>query len=145
MTPLSGDTPMPAVRFAPLALAAAALAFAVPGAVHAAGKGNANGHGSHAGHAGHAPAAKKPPKAARAKPCPPGLAKKNTGCLPPGQWRKGDRLPDAWAAQFIAYAALPDFYRSRYPAQDGRRYLYRDGRVFVVDAITRTIVDVILR
>lgn len=28
--------------------------------------------------------------------CPPGLAKKNSGCLPPGQaklWRKGEKLP----------------------------------------------------
>ena len=28
--------------------------------------------------------------------CPPGLAKKGSGCLPPGQaklWRKGERLP----------------------------------------------------
>ncbi|HEX4847877.1 MAG TPA: hypothetical protein VFV30_07010 [Novosphingobium sp.] len=133
---------MPAPRLASAALAAAALAFALPSAVQAKANGNGRGQGAHAGHG---PAAKKPPKAARAKPCPPGLAKKNTGCLPPGQWRKGDRLPEAWAVQFIAYAALPDFYRSRYPAQDGRRYLYRDGRVFVIDAVTRTVLDVILR
>ena len=33
------------------------------------------------------------------KPCPPGLAKKNNGCLPPGQakqWQIGQRLPERY-------------------------------------------------
>lgn len=132
------------------ALAIAALVLALPGASLA----KEQGHGPSGKHSkahqsqthrnqAHAPKPARPGPQ-RAKPCPPGLAKKHTGCLPPGQWRKGDRLPDSWAVQFIAYAALPDFFRSRYPVRSGHRYLYRDDRVFVVDAVTRVIVDVIL-
>ncbi len=128
------------------ALALVAFALSQPSALMA----KENGHGRSGqqgkGQDKQAHASKKAhPGPQRARPCPPGLAKKNTGCLPPGQWRKGDRLPDSWAAQFIAYAALPDFYRSRYPVRSGHRYIYRDDRVFVVDAVTRVIVDVILR
>ena len=128
------------------ALSIAALILAAPAAALA----KDHGH-SHSGKQGNmhksknAGSGKARPGPQRAKPCPPGLTKKNTGCLPPGQWRKGDRLSDAWVAQFIAYAALPDFYRSRYAVRPGHRYIYRDERVFVVDAVTRIIVDVVLR
>lgn len=128
------------------ALAIAALVLAAPGASLARNHGH--GQSDEKGKASKSQSTtsgKARPGPQRAKPCPPGLAKKNTGCLPPGQWRKGDRLPDAWAAQFIAYATLPDFYRSRYPVRSSHRYIYRDERVFVVDAVTRVIVDVILR
>lgn len=127
-------------------LVLAALALAAPGISIAKDQGQGPAGKQGKAQQGHPHTSKKarsdPP---RTKPCPPGLAKKNTGCLPPGQWRKGDRLPDSWAAQFIAYAALPDFYRSRYPVRPGRGYIYRDDRVFVIDAATRVIVDVILR
>ena len=133
-----------------VSLGAAVLVVALsPAAAAEPGNGRSQ-HGNHAEHAEHArphhalpPAAKV--KLKRAGPCPPGLAKKHTGCLPPGQWRKGDRLPDSWIAQYLAYAALPDFYRSRYQANPAYRYVYRDDRVFVVDAVTRTIVNIILR
>lgn len=113
-----------------LAFAAAALALAGPAQ---AKEGNGQGHGQHG------------PAPKRLKACPPGLAKKHTGCLPPGQWRKGDQLPAEWAAHYLAYAALPDFYRSRYEDDARRRYVYRDGRVFVIHAVTRVILDVIQR
>lgn len=126
-------------------LAATAFALALPGTA-LANNGGA-GHAQH-GVAGHGKAHQgnaAPPKKARARACPPGLARQNPGCLPPGQWRKGDRLPDSWIAHYIAYAALPDFYRTRHPARPGYRYLYRDNRVFVIDATTRVVIDVILR
>lgn len=128
------------MNYSKTTLAAAVLAFALPGAALANnhGKGEHANHGSHGSHAGKS-------KAPRAKACPPGLAKKNPGCLPPGQWRKGDRLPDSWIAHYIAYAALPDFYRNRYPVRSGYRYLYQDGKVIVVEAVTRAVVDIILR
>lgn len=68
--------------------------------------------------------------------CPPGLAAKNNGCLPPGQAKKlvGQALPAAFAASL-----LPSYYRSWYPDTDdyyfraGDDYIYRidrdDGRV----------------
>jgi Ni/Co efflux regulator RcnB len=71
--------------------------------------------------------------------CPPGLRKKNTGCLPPGQWRRGDRLPSSWDGQFVRYSQLPYSYRSRNRFDSTNRYIYRDNRVYVVDAATRVI------
>lgn len=128
-----------------LSLALGTLALALPLAAQA---GNGRGpdrsqHGPQGQNLlGHHP---KAAKAARAKACPPGLARKNTGCLPPGQWKKGDQLPAEWAAQFIRYGLLPDFFRTRHDLDPGRRYLYRDDRVFVIDAVTRTIVDIVTR
>lgn len=79
------------------------------------------------------------------KACPPGLAKKYLGCIPPGQWKKGYRIPTGWSNYYIGYDRLPDYYRNRYEVNPGYRYLYRDDRVYVIDAITRSIIDVVLR
>lgn len=128
----------------------AALALAVPGIALANGQ---NGHGNQGNHAGsvhqkgdHAKGKGKDhrvKRTARGKVCPPGLQKKNPGCLPPGQWRKGDRLPDSWTGQFLRYGQLPYSYRNRYRDDGTNRYLYRDNRVIVVDAATRVIENII--
>ncbi len=54
--------------------------------------------------------------------CPPGLARKNNGCLPPGQAKKllGVPLAAAFANDRVPYA-----YRNWY--QDNDRYYYRSG------------------
>lgn len=54
--------------------------------------------------------------------CPPGLAAKNNGCLPPGQAKKliGQALPAAFAGSL-----LPAAYRAYYP--DNERFYYRSG------------------
>ena len=58
--------------------------------------------------------------------CPPGLAKKGNGCLPPGQAKKlvGQALPAAFAA-----SVLPSYYRSWYPDTDD--YFYRAGKDWI--------------
>ena len=58
--------------------------------------------------------------------CPPGLAKKGNGCLPPGQAKKlvGRALPAAFAA-----SVLPSYYRSWYPDTDD--YFYRAGEDWI--------------
>ena len=67
--------------------------------------------------------------------CPPGLARKNNGCLPPGQAKKmfglGDRVSRSW----FASSALPLGYRSLY--YDTPDYYYRydnAGNIYRVDA-----------
>jgi len=56
--------------------------------------------------------------------CPPGLAKKNNGCLPPGQAKKIYDRDDRYAAMFDA---IPYRYRD-YDDDDG--YRYRDGYLY---------------
>jgi hypothetical protein len=71
-----------------------------------------------------------PNAASFANSCPPGLAKKNDGCLPPGQARKmiGTIIPAAYASGYLP-AALRDLYRD----DDDHFYRYGDGYLYQVD------------
>lgn len=75
--------------------------------------------------------------------CPPGLAKKHNGCLPPGQaWRIGQRAP--WNAdRYVDYRSLPSYYRDRYPDTSGQRYYYEGNRVYTIDPTTNLIRSII--
>ncbi len=69
--------------------------------------------------------------AERGRGCPPGLAKKNNGCLPPGQARKlgvGDRIP----AHLDEYN-LPQRYRDRYRDNGDHAYRYEDEQIYRVN------------
>jgi hypothetical protein len=75
--------------------------------------------------------------------CPPGLAKKHNGCLPPGQARKryvvGQRLPAA-----VVFQPLPPVLVTRLgPAPAGYEYVVVDGDVVKLAAGTRLVVDAI--
>jgi len=75
--------------------------------------------------------------------CPPGLAKKHNGCLPPGQARKryvvGQRLPAAVVVQ-----PLPPVLVTRLgPAPVGYEYVVVDGDVVKLAVGTRLVVDAI--
>ena len=67
--------------------------------------------------------------------CPPGLAKKRNGCLPPGQAKKlfsvGDRIQPAW---FSGYD-LPVRYRAFYRDTPDHYFRYDDdGYIYRIDA-----------
>ncbi|MGH8573742.1 MAG: hypothetical protein ACREX8_14385, partial [Gammaproteobacteria bacterium] len=67
--------------------------------------------------------------------CPPGLARKNNGCLPPGQAKKlfavGDRLQPAW----FSGARMPALYRDLYSDTPYEYYRYdNEGYIYRVDA-----------
>ena len=72
------------------------------------------------------------------KGCPPGLAKKNNGCLPPGQAKKiygiGDRIDD----DYIVIRS-PD----RYGLNPGQTYYRIGDYVYRVDRETREVLDLI--
>jgi hypothetical protein len=74
-----------------------------------------------------------------ANSCPPGLAKRNNGCLPPGQERKlfaeGQRLPTGYN-YYTPYDRIPREYRDQYGLDENGRYIYRDGRLYDVDPTT---------
>ena len=74
--------------------------------------------------------------------CPPGLAKKNSGCLPPGQaklWRKGEmteakvkdaRREEAMAAAEILGASVEFFDIGDYPMRADKDTLFRLADVY---------------
>lgn len=79
---------------------------------------------------------------ARAGHCPPGLAKKNNGCLPPGQakkWQKGAALP-----KDVVYYPLPKELTVRMgvpPA--GYKYVRVAGDILLVAVGTMVVLDAI--
>jgi hypothetical protein len=75
--------------------------------------------------------------------CPPGLAKKHNGCLPPGQAKKryvvGQRLPAT-----VVIQPLPPVLVTRLgPAPHGYEYAVVDGDVVKLAVGTRLVVDAI--
>ena len=76
--------------------------------------------------------------------CPPGLAKKNNGCLPPGLakkiWGRGEYVP----ADYSIYDLPSPLYGRLAPPPYGYRYGVVDGEVLLIETATRLIVDLIL-
>jgi hypothetical protein len=75
--------------------------------------------------------------------CPPGLAKKNNGCLPPGQAKKryviGQPLPPVVVVERVPTVLVP---RLR-TAPPGYEYVWVDGDVLLMETRSRRIADAI--
>lgn len=120
------------------ALAAAAPALAGPG--HGNGHGNGHGHdyndndygrGSTYGYGRGG--------------CPPGLAKKHNGCMPPGQARKfarGQRWQNNYGSVY-GYGRIPYSIRQQYDLSNRSRYYYNNGYLYQVDPRTMIVQQVI--
>ena len=117
-------------------LASAAPAMAKPG----------NGHGPHGKHGAQQAYGVNGPVGYGVGGCPPGLAKKNNGCLPPGQAKKlynaGQRYPYA-AQSLFGYNQLPYDIRNRYGYDPYARYGYDNGYYYQVDPTTMVIRQVL--
>jgi hypothetical protein len=114
---------------------AAALAFAGQAA---AKPGHGNGHGHGYGH-GYGDRGRV------GGGCPPGLAKKNNGCMPPGQANKlsrGQRWQGGYGS-YYSYNRIPYDLRRRYALSSRYRYYYSGGTIYVVDPRTMLIARVI--
>ena len=118
---------------------AAALAFAGPALAkpgHGNGKGNGNSHGY--GING--------PVGYGVGGCPPGLAKKHNGCMPPGQAKKlyriGQRFPLSYGNRW-SYNQIPYDLRRQYGFDPDDRYYYGDGYVYRVDPKTMLVQQVV--
>jgi len=74
--------------------------------------------------------------------CPPGLAKKNNGCLPPGQakkWHSGQHLP-----RDVVYYSVPQSLVIQFgPPPSGHRYVRVGSDILLIAISTRLIVDLI--
>ena len=78
--------------------------------------------------------------------CPPGLARKSPACVPPGQAKKqlkvGERLPKDYKG-YTPYSQIPRDLRRQHGLTVGDRYVYRDERLYRVDAKTRVVEQVV--
>lgn len=81
-------------------------------------------------------------KQARSGKCPPGLAKKHNGCLPPGQekkWAKGHALPAD-----LGYQELPrDLVKRLPPPPPQHRYVQVAGDILVIAVGTSIVMDAV--
>jgi len=79
---------------------------------------------------------------AHAKHCPPGLAKKHNGCMPPGQakkWAVGHPVPPG----VVVYSVPQPVLVQLPPAPYGYRYARIGNDIVLVQAHNNVIVDVI--
>ena len=79
----------------------------------------------------------------KAKHCPPGLAKKNNGCMPPGQarkWAVGQPLP----RDVVVYEVPRPVLVQLPPAPVGYRYERVGGDIVLVRINGRVVVDIML-
>ena len=78
----------------------------------------------------------------RAGRCPPGLAKKNNGCMPPGQakkWRKGYRLPSD-----VIYYDVPNSVSIRLGVPpSGYKYVRVAADILLIAVGTGMVIDAI--
>jgi hypothetical protein len=119
---------------------AVALGFAGPAL---AKPGNGNGHGN--GHGHDYGYGDRGPVGYGIGGCPPGLAKKHNGCLPPGQAKKlyrGQRWQNGYGERY-AYREIPYDLRRRYDLDPYDRYYYSNGYLYRVDPRTLLVEQVI--
>jgi hypothetical protein len=133
-----------------LIIGLSAFAIAAPAA---AKPGQGKGHGNHGDHAtmSHGKHAKHQMYGYGTGNCPPGLAKKNAMCMPPGQFKKlynvGQRYPSSYG-NLWSYNQIPLDLRSQYGFNQNSRYYYGDGYLYQVDPRTlliQRVVNAIIR
>src|SRR3954449_3863338 len=119
------------------ALLAAGPAIAKPGNGH----GNGYGHGGDRGYAGDYGRG----HGYGIGGCPPGLAKKHKGCMPPGQAKKlyrGEHFPSGFGIRY-SYRHIPYDLRRRYDLDPYDRYYYSSGYLYRVDPRTMLVEQII--
>ena len=143
---------------------AALLAFTSPALAHpgnggggGGGRGNGNGnghanaqstmHGNSGSHArGYTSHGKGTLYGYGTGGCPPGLGRKNNGCMPPGKVKQlyttGQRYPGNYGSLWN-YNQIPRDLRSQYDLTRSGRYYYSDGYLYEVDPRTRLIQQVV--
>ena len=78
--------------------------------------------------------------------CPPGLAKKGNGCMPPGQARKAFNVGQRYNRNFgnvWSYNQIPNDLRSRYDFDQDDRFYYNNGYLYQVDPSTMLVQQVV--
>ena len=78
--------------------------------------------------------------------CPPGLAKRDNGCMAPGQAKKSYNVGQRYNRNFgttWTYDQIPAHLQSQYSFDRDDRYYYRNGYLYQVDPQTMLVQQVI--
>ncbi len=75
--------------------------------------------------------------------CPPGLAKKNNGCLPPGQAKKRYQVGHPLPAGVVHMPPPPELARRLGPPPGGYLYVMVDGDLVKLAVGTMMVVDAV--
>ena len=78
--------------------------------------------------------------------CPPGLAKKHNGCMPPGQLKKSYNIGQHYNRNVgyrWSYYQIPTDLRTRYSFGRDDRFYYRNGYLYQVDPRTMVVEQVV--
>jgi hypothetical protein len=82
--------------------------------------------------------------------CPPGLAKRNPPCIPPGQvgraFREGQRLSPNYR-YYTPWGEIAPAWRTQYNLDDDYRYIVQERYIYEIDPTTRAvrrIIDLLL-
>ena len=106
------------------------------------GKHNEQSHSSYFGNQQHTVVREYYTQEFHGGKCPPGLAKKNNGCMPPGQakkWNKGYPLP-----RDVVYYDLPSQLVVRLgPPPSGHKYVRVASDILLIAVGTSMVVDAI--
>mgnify|MGYP003631784862 CR=1 FL=1 len=79
-------------------------------------------------------------KSQKPKNCPPGLAKKNNGCQPPGQakkWRRGEALPREAVYSDVPGALIDELGRT----PEGDKIVQIDSDLLLINTSTGMVLD----
>lgn len=138
------------VRVASIALVLVGLAVAAPAWADNPGHGKGKGQGRDSGGVSISVQITDPQRAiirdyyggeiAHGR-CPPGLAKKNNGCMPPGQakkWAVGRPLP-----RDVVFYELPSSLSVRLTAPAGARYVRVAADILLIAAGTGMVLDAV--
>lgn len=78
--------------------------------------------------------------------CPPGLARKNNGCMAPGQAKKTYNVGQRYNRNFgnlWSYNQIPTDLRTQYNLDDDHRYYYNNGYLYQVNPRTMMVQQVL--
>jgi hypothetical protein len=78
--------------------------------------------------------------------CPPGLARKDNGCMPPGQAKRQYNVGQRYNGNFgtaWTYNQIPENLQARYSFDQSDRYYYRNGYLYQVDPKTMLVQQVV--
>jgi Ni/Co efflux regulator RcnB len=76
--------------------------------------------------------------------CPPGLAKKDNGCLPPGQARRMWVVDQPLAPTVVYYPLPPELFSRLTPPPVGYQYVRVEDDILLMQTASRSVVNLVV-